>query len=153
MHNPNIAKTEFRVREIKRYVVTRYDEGDSGRNGTSIEKGTYDNYEIAFEVAYALAQAETEKLGLAPDDARVQYPQKYDPRGMLGATINNVPVEVGAPNTTSTPIASATLSEGELGGLLLNQWQERVINRTEFEAVQKFLGRLADKRAQGELNL
>lgn len=71
-------KIEYRVRPVTRYVVTRYHETDEGRTGGSETKGEYDNFDVAYEVGYALCKAEHEALGYPPDDMRVQYPRRID---------------------------------------------------------------------------
>ncbi len=73
-----IAKTEFSVREVTRFIVNRYDASTDGNTGQVVTKGEFDNRDVANEVAYALACEETLRLGLSPDDARVQYPKKYE---------------------------------------------------------------------------
>lgn len=65
-------KVEYQIREITRYIVTRF-EDNSGLCGTS-ERGTYDNEDIAYEVAYALARKEHEDLGYPLADERIKYP-------------------------------------------------------------------------------
>ena len=72
-----ISKTEFSVREVKRFIVTRYDTSADGKTGKSTEKGEYSNRDVAHEVAYALAREEANLLGLSPGDARVQYPKQF----------------------------------------------------------------------------
>jgi hypothetical protein len=65
-------KIEYRVREIKRYIVTRFE--DLGTTGGVTQHGEYLNEETAHEVAYALCRAEHERLGWPIGDARIQYP-------------------------------------------------------------------------------
>lgn len=69
----DLIKVEYRVREITRYVVTRYHEGS--HTGGVETKGEYDNATVAHEVAYALCKAEHEQLGWPLDDERIQYPR------------------------------------------------------------------------------
>mgnify|MGYP001591350541 CR=1 FL=1 len=66
---------EYRVRPVTRYVITRYE--DQLENGTASIRtlGEYENQEVAQEVGYALCKAEHERLGLAPGDPRIIYPQ------------------------------------------------------------------------------
>lgn len=82
--NPALVglNVQYRVRPITRYVVTRYESEitasgmGKGSAGCSNHMGAeYDNYDVAFQVAYALAKAEHERLGYAPGDMRIQYPQ------------------------------------------------------------------------------
>ena len=63
---------EYRVRPVTRYVVTRYEEEVNGASSRVL--GEYDNVYIAQEVGYALCKAEHERLGYAPGDMRVKYP-------------------------------------------------------------------------------
>ena len=66
---------EYRVRPVTRYVVTRYEnEGPQGTAGIRT-LGEYDNQEVAQEVGYALCKAEHERIGWAPGDPRMTYPQ------------------------------------------------------------------------------
>jgi hypothetical protein len=68
-------KVEYRVREIKRYIVTRH-EDNGGVVGSNREVGShYDNADTAYEVAYALCKAEHERLGYPLDDMRIIYPE------------------------------------------------------------------------------
>ena len=76
-----MTKIEYRVRTAPRFYVTRYYEGDSGSGVET--KGVYDNAEVAHEVAYALCRAEHEKLGYAPDDMRIKYPDMPPASGAL----------------------------------------------------------------------
>ena len=69
-------KVEYRVRPVTRYVVTRYHESESGRTGGVETKGEYDNADVAYQVAYALAKQEHETLGYPVGDERIIYPQQ-----------------------------------------------------------------------------
>lgn len=69
-------KVEYRVRPVTRYIVTRYHE--DGRNGGVEQRGEYDNFDVAYEVGYALARAEQDQLGWPPGDERMQYPQRIE---------------------------------------------------------------------------
>lgn len=66
-------KVEYRVKEVKRYVVTRWYEGD--RCGGCETKGEFDNSDTAYAVGYALAKNEHEQLGYPVGDERIIYPQ------------------------------------------------------------------------------
>lgn len=66
-------KTEYKIRPVTRYVVTRYNEDDNGI-ASSVTKGEYDNADMAYEVGYALAKEEHERLGYPLDDMRIIYP-------------------------------------------------------------------------------
>jgi hypothetical protein len=76
----DIGKIEYQVREIKRYVVTRYAESADGRAGSVETKGEYDNADIAFEVGYALCKADHDRLELPVGDERIVYPRHPDER-------------------------------------------------------------------------
>lgn len=72
---------EYRVREVPRYIVTRYEEehtGDKCSAGSSVH-GEFDNFDTAYAVAYALCKAEHDKLGWPPGDERIQYPHSMPP--------------------------------------------------------------------------
>lgn len=88
---------EFRVKEIKRYIVTQHSHfvSRSGDEtcGENRMIGEYGNYEVAYSVGYALAKAEHERLGYAPDDLRIQYPKTdYDRIGeaVQGSEVGHV---------------------------------------------------------------
>lgn len=70
-------KTEYKIRPVTRYVVTRYNEDDSGR-ASCTGKGEYDNADVAYEVGYALAKEEHERLGYPVGDMRIIYPRHPD---------------------------------------------------------------------------
>jgi len=79
---------EYRVRKIDRYIVTRF-EGEKDNSGTVVG-GTprqigneFASEEVAYEVAYALARADHERLGYPLDDERIQYPRRlYEETGI-----------------------------------------------------------------------
>lgn len=73
-----IGMIEYRVRMVPRYIVTRYDAGESGRGGNSETRGEYDNADVAYEVATALCKAEHERLGWDLGDERIKYPLPYE---------------------------------------------------------------------------
>lgn len=88
---------EFRVKEIKRYIVTQHSTTVNSRGEETTDEnrmiGEYGNYEVAYSVGYALAKAEHERLGYAPDDPRIQYPKTdYDRIGeaMQGSEVGHV---------------------------------------------------------------
>lgn len=70
-----IGKVEYRVRLVTRYVVTRYHENEGGHTGGSETKGEYENADMAYEVAYALASDEHRRLEWPVGDMRMQYPR------------------------------------------------------------------------------
>jgi hypothetical protein len=83
-------KIEYRVREIPRYIVTRYYEKDGGAACGSDQRGEYDNSNVAFEVAYALCAREHQSLGYPVGDDRIKYPSRSDlPRSAFGGNINS----------------------------------------------------------------
>lgn len=78
-----ITTSEYRVRPVTRYVVTRYRsysrpvDGDPTRcaGGSGSEcLGEFDNADTAYAVGYALANSEQRERGLAPGDPRVVFP-------------------------------------------------------------------------------
>jgi hypothetical protein len=66
-------KVEYRVRPVTRYIVTRYYTED--KQGGCEAKGEFDNPEIAYQVGYALAKEEHQRLGYPVGDERIQYPR------------------------------------------------------------------------------
>jgi hypothetical protein len=72
--------SEYRVRPVTRYVVTRYrflndTESQKGSCGSEC-LGEFDRSNQAYAVAYALASEETRTRELSPGDERVMYPQE-----------------------------------------------------------------------------
>lgn len=71
---------EYKIRPVTRYVVTRFETSgpdENGRgDGSSTEIGTYPSGDVAYEVGYALAKAEHDRLGFPPGDERIIYPQE-----------------------------------------------------------------------------
>lgn len=80
-HQP--TRVEYRVITTQRYIVTRYAEQPNPTTGMvvsgSAAKGEFHNPEVAYEIAYALAKEEHDRLGWPAGDERMQYP-KGDPR-------------------------------------------------------------------------
>lgn len=78
----NLTKVEYRVRSSERFFVTRYEEGVDERGatfgGVGGPDGEYASADTAYEVAYALAKTEHERLGWPVDDPRIQYPRRID---------------------------------------------------------------------------
>lgn len=66
---------EYKVREVTRYIVTRFE--DSGRIGGSSLIGEFDNSDEAYKVGAALAFKEREDLGWPPGDERMRFPDRY----------------------------------------------------------------------------
>ena len=77
MQTNNDVQLEYRVREVTRYIVTRYTSLDPNATATVEGRGEYDNPEVAFEVAYALCRREHEALGWPPGDMRIRYPNQF----------------------------------------------------------------------------
>lgn len=103
---------EYRVNEIRRFSVTRYARGPNSSG--SVEKGEYSSPELAYEVAYALAKDEHNRLGWPIGDMRIKYPE--DPRH-----------------------ANARPVEAQLGAFVQGQddkWAE--LNRQRFYEKQRF---------------
>lgn len=74
---------EYRVREIKRFIVTRYEQ--TAGNGVSSVAGEFDNSESAYRSAYAMAFAEREEAGLPPGDPSIQFPATSPAYPIIGA--------------------------------------------------------------------
>jgi len=68
-------KIEYKVRPVTRYVVTRYEETEGAGNSGCAGKGEFANGEVAYQVAYALAKEEHQRLGFPPGDMRIIYPE------------------------------------------------------------------------------
>lgn len=68
-------KIEYRVRPVTRYIVTRYEEQDARCAKNATQHGEYDNSKTAYEVGYALAKAEQDRLGWSLGDERMKYPE------------------------------------------------------------------------------
>lgn len=70
---------EYRVKRVERFIVTRYEveAGPDGSKGSVRQIGNeYDNSETAYEVGYALARADQERLNLPPGDMGVIFPNR-----------------------------------------------------------------------------
>ena len=66
---------EYRVKRVERFIVTRHEEDEQGTTGSNRQIGKeFDNFDIAYEVGYALARADQERLGLLPGDMGVIFP-------------------------------------------------------------------------------
>lgn len=73
-----MEKIEYRVRPVTRYIVTRSDEvmnEDGTGHGGCQSLGEFDNATTAYAVGYACCKAEHERLGYAPGDERIRYPE------------------------------------------------------------------------------
>lgn len=74
---------EYRVREIKRYIVTRHETNVSGGkevtgSTSDVGSGQFDNFDTAYQVGCALAAFEHGQLGYGLDDNRIQYPKRTE---------------------------------------------------------------------------
>lgn len=70
-------KTEYRIRAKEIYYITRFhDDGEGVCDSRSL--GEHTSAETAYQVAYALAKAEHERLGYAISDERIVYPERPD---------------------------------------------------------------------------
>lgn len=67
-------KIEYKVRKVTKFIVTRYEENDSGNVGSSTQHGEFDNEETAYAVGYALAQADQTRLEIPLGDTRIMFP-------------------------------------------------------------------------------
>lgn len=67
---------EYRVKRVERFIVTRYEaNANPSLIGSSRQIGKeFDNFDTAYEVGYALAKADKERLGLGPGDDGVIFP-------------------------------------------------------------------------------
>ena len=69
---------EYRVRPIVRYIVTRHEMTEN--SGSTQNVGSeYDNVDMAYEVGYAVAKAEADRLKLPPGSVEVIFPAKLPP--------------------------------------------------------------------------
>lgn len=71
-----MAKVEYKVRKIERFIVTRYT--TDGRIGTSTQHGIFDSEPIALAVGYALCKAEHDISGEPIDSMNFIYPTALD---------------------------------------------------------------------------
>lgn len=79
---------EYRIKAVTRYVLTRHTDGEHGRptNDTEDHRESvpetrqigpeYTSAETVYEVGYALARQDAERLGYGPGDDRVIYPEQ-----------------------------------------------------------------------------
>ena len=77
-----LVNVEYRLREVTRYIVTRYakQETEEGHTGCGDSRviGEYDNADTAYAVGYAMCRNEHQNLGWLPGDERIQYPRHPD---------------------------------------------------------------------------
>lgn len=71
---------EYRVKPITRYLVTRFASlpGHDNKTGLVTERGQFDSYQTAHDVAYAMCKLEHDVAGTPPDDPSFQYPRHKD---------------------------------------------------------------------------
>jgi hypothetical protein len=71
------AMIEYRVKRVERFIVTRHEMSADGNTGSATRQigNEYDSADTAFEVGYALARADAERLQLPPDSMEVIYPK------------------------------------------------------------------------------
>lgn len=68
---------EYRVKRVERFIVTRYEQDENATTCASRQVGKeFDSFETAYEVGYALARADQERLGLPPGDDGVIFPSQ-----------------------------------------------------------------------------
>ena len=79
----DIGKIEYRVIPITRYTVTRYYSGEN--TGGVEQRGEYNNANVAYEVGYALARAEHDRLGWPLGDERIKYPESPGARCVVAS--------------------------------------------------------------------
>lgn len=70
---------QYKVKPITRYIVTRYQNG--ANTGSVTERGQFDSYDTAYDVAYAMCKLEHDMAGTGPDDADFQYPRHKSDEG------------------------------------------------------------------------
>lgn len=68
-------RIEYKVKPVERYIITRYHGDDESGAGRVTERGIHSSPHVAYEVAYALAKLDHERLGYPLDDERIQYPR------------------------------------------------------------------------------
>lgn len=95
---------EYRVKRVERFIVTRFEEDANATSGSSRQIGKeFDNFDTAYEVGYALAKQEKDRLGLLPGDDGVIFPSASldDARGFGRAleTYRSANPEIGIAGT------------------------------------------------------
>lgn len=68
------SKVEYRVRPITRYIVTRHIANEMASSQLT-ERGQFDSYQTAYDVAYAMCKLEHDMDGAEAGDERFQYPR------------------------------------------------------------------------------
>lgn len=68
---------EYRVKRVERFIVTRYEEAKESGTASVRQVGKeFDSFDTAYEVGYALARADQERLGLSTGDDGVIFPSQ-----------------------------------------------------------------------------
>ena len=66
---------EYRIKRVERFVVTRHEQDKNATTGSTRQiGGEHDSFDVAYQVGYALARQEAERLELSPGDMGVIYP-------------------------------------------------------------------------------
>lgn len=70
---------EYRVKRVERFIVTRHESnvdpsGVAHSGSTRQIGGEHDGFDVAYQVGYALAREEAERLGYPAFDNRMVYP-------------------------------------------------------------------------------
>lgn len=68
------GKVEYRVKKREVHFITRYVE--IGKSSSVNQMGEFSDPNMAYEVAYAMAKLEHQKLGWQPGDERIVYPER-----------------------------------------------------------------------------
>lgn len=77
---------EYRVKRVERFIVTKFEDDATGGTVSCRQIGKeFDNFETAYEVGYALAKADKERLGLMPGDDGVIFPSSSLEAARAGA--------------------------------------------------------------------
>lgn len=80
-------KVEYRIKPVTRYIITRFEsEGSATTNNVRQIGKEYDTADVAYEVGYALARADHERLGYQIGDERIRYPEHPGLANVVGAT-------------------------------------------------------------------
>jgi hypothetical protein len=76
-HDPMGELIEYRIKPVTRYMITRFERDANGGAsvGCPVSSVQFDSADIAYDVAYALAKADHERMGWPICDDRIQYPR------------------------------------------------------------------------------
>lgn len=83
------TKIEYRVRPVTRYIVTKFEQQLD--NSACTVCGEFDTQKQAYDVGYALAKADHNRLGYPLGDERIKYPDPT-PRGYLIVDADALPM-------------------------------------------------------------